>query len=381
MEPFEATGVLSRGQKAPCNCLSRTRPEIILERMVRQNRLPASVTAAAHRARRSRLGVILGIAAAALAATAVFNVYEARRVARRNPPQGRFIDVDGVRLHYLEKGEGPPVVLLHGNVVTAEDFAYSGLLDLTAERHRVIAFDRPGMGYSDRPNGRLWTPGVQADLLRRAFDRLGIERAVVLGHSLGAMVAAAFALDHPDAVRGLVLLSGYFYPTARADVALASPPAIPVLGDVLRYTVSPIFGRALLPAVIKGMFTPREVPADFAEHFPPGMSVRPSQIRASAQDAAAMIPAAAAMRHRYRELSMPLVIMAGRDDKVADVGRQSVRLHEEIPHSSIRLVPNVGHMVHYAVPEEVVAAIETVSGRAGGASYRHDRNEEATSLS
>jgi hypothetical protein len=82
-------------------------------------------------------------------------------------------------------------------------------------------------------------------------------------------------LDHPWAVRGLVLLSGYFYPTARADVALASRPAIPVLGDVLRYTVSPLLGRALLPAVIKGMFTPREVPADFAEHFPPGMRYGP----------------------------------------------------------------------------------------------------------
>jgi pimeloyl-ACP methyl ester carboxylesterase len=94
-----------------------------------------------------------------------------------------------------------------------------------------------------------------------------------------------------------------------------------------------------------------------------------------------MIPAAAAMRHRYRELSMPLAIMAGREDKVAKVGRQSVRLHEEIPHSSIRLVPNVGHMLHYAVPEEVVAAIETVSGQVGGAAYWHDTKAEATSLS
>jgi pimeloyl-ACP methyl ester carboxylesterase len=78
---------------------------------------------------------------------------------------------------------------------------------------------------------------------------------------------------------------------------------------------------------------------------------------------------------------MPLVIMAGREDKVAKVGGQSVRLHEAIPHSSIRLVPNVGHMVHYAVPEEVVAAIETVSGRVGGAAHEHDTKEEATSLS
>jgi pimeloyl-ACP methyl ester carboxylesterase len=324
--------------------------------------------------------VILGTTAAALAVTAVFNVHQARRVERRNPPRGRFIEVDGVRLHYLEQGEGPPVILLHGNVVTAEDFAYSGLLDLAAERHRVIAFDRPGMGYSDRPNGRLWTPGAQADLLRRAFNRLAIERAVVVGHSLGAMVAAALALDHPTTVRGLVLLSGYFYPTARADVALAAPPAIPVLGDVLRYTVSPLVGRALLPAVVKGMFAPRQIPADFAKHFPFGMSVRPSQIRASAQDAAAMIPAAAAMRHRYREGCRSSSWRAVRTGWPRSAGRQSDCTRRS-PNSSILLVPDVGHMLHYAMPEAVVAAIETVSGPVSGAAYRQGSNEETTSLS
>jgi pimeloyl-ACP methyl ester carboxylesterase len=87
------------------------------------------------------------------------------------------------------------------------------------------------------------------------------------------------------------------------------------------------------------------------------------------------------MRHRYRELRMPLVIMAGREDKVAKVGRQSVRLHEEVPHSSIRIVPDVGHMLHYAVPEEIVAAIETVLGQVSGAAYRQGSKEETTSLS
>jgi hypothetical protein len=101
--------------------------------------------ATAHGARRSRSGAILGIAAAAMAATAVFNIYQARRVERRNPPRGRFVDVDGVRLHYLERGEGPPVVLLHGNVVTAEDFAYSG-----------ISTSRPNVIGSSRSTGRIW---------------------------------------------------------------------------------------------------------------------------------------------------------------------------------------------------------------------------------
>jgi pimeloyl-ACP methyl ester carboxylesterase len=280
-----------------------------------------------------------------------------------HPPAGRFVDVDGVRLHYLERGEGPPVVLLHGNVVTVEDWVLSGVFDHVAERHRVIAFDRPGYGYSDRPQGSAWTASAQADLLHRAFAHLGIERPVVAGHSWGTNTALALALAHPEAVRGLVLLSGYYNPTLRADALLVAPTAVPILGDVLRYTVSPLLGAALLRPLIKGMFAPLPVPARFEAGFPRGMAVRPSQIRAEAQDGATMAYGVAAMRDHYQELRMPVVIMAGSNDQVVDVGRHAVRLREQIPHSELRLVPGAGHMVHHAVPEQVAEVIEAVSDR------------------
>jgi pimeloyl-ACP methyl ester carboxylesterase len=286
-----------------------------------------------------------------------YNIYRARKAEGEHPPAGQFVTVDGVRLHYIERGEGPPVVLLHGNMVTAEDFDTSGVFDLVAKRHRVIAFDRPGFGYSDRPHGSAWSAGTQADLLRDAFAIIGINRPVVLGHSWGAAVALALGLNHPDAVRGLVLLSGYYYPTLRADVLFSSLTAIPILGDVLRYSVSPFIGRAMLPLLLKGMFAPLPVPARFLKSFSRGMAVRPGQIRAESQDGVTMIPVALAMRHRYRELTMPIVIMAGTKDRVVKHS-QAVRLHAELPHSHLRLVPGVGHMVHYAVPEEVAEAIE-----------------------
>lgn len=319
----------------------------------------------------SRRGKLLAAAGIALVATAAFNRYAARRTERRNPPKGRFIDIEGVRLHYIEKGAGTPVLLIHGNVVEAGDFVHSGVFDLLARQYRVISFDRPGMGFSERPHGKVWTPAAQASLLRRACDRLGIEQPVVVGHSWGAMVATAFALDHPEAVRGLVLLSGYYYPTMRADVALSLAPAIPVIGDVLRYTVSPLLGRALMPAVIKAMFSPCPVPSRFDDNFPAGLSVRPGQIRASSQDAASMIPAAMAMRDRYAELAMPVAIMAGAGDKVADPDRQSARLHRALPRSMLRVIPDAGHMVHYAAPAEVAALVRAVSSQDGEAGRPH----------
>ena len=112
---------------------------------------------------------ILASAATTIAAMTMYNVYRARKAEREHPPAGQFVTVDGVRLHYIERGEGPPVVLLHGNVVTAEDFDTSGVLDLVAKRHRVIAFDRPGFGYSDRPHGSAWSAGTQAELAPRCL--------------------------------------------------------------------------------------------------------------------------------------------------------------------------------------------------------------------
>src|SRR4051812_27153172 len=89
--------------------------------------------------------------AAALGVAALFNNLQTRRAERNYPPIGRFLDVDGVRLHYVEQGRGAPVVLIHGNGTMLQDYTTSGLIERLAGRHRVIVFDRPGYGYSSRP--------------------------------------------------------------------------------------------------------------------------------------------------------------------------------------------------------------------------------------
>lgn len=111
--------------------------------------------------RRPAVAAVAG-AAALLAGTAVVNRHLARKAERENPPQGRFVDVDGVRLHYVERGSGLPVVLFHGNGSMIQDFQSSGLIDLAAKDYRVVAFDRPGLAtargpvvsFGDRTNRR-----------------------------------------------------------------------------------------------------------------------------------------------------------------------------------------------------------------------------------
>jgi pimeloyl-ACP methyl ester carboxylesterase len=299
----------------------------------------------------------IAAAGAAAAGAAIFNRIMSARAQANSPPVGTFVEVDGVRLHYIDRGEGDVVVLLHGNGVTLQDFAVSGVVGLAAERHRVLAFDRPGFGYSERPRNIVWTPAAQADLIARALVQIGIESAVIVGHSWGAMVALAMALDHPAVVRRLVLVSGYYYGTARPDVLGASLPAVPLLGDFIANTISPLAGRLIAPAGIKASFSPAPVSDKFAE-FPVGLTLRPSQIRATAADTAMMVPSAMALSRRYGELALPVIVLAGDGDLIAHKDKHAERLIKDIDRAELRIVPSQGHLLHYAVPEQVVAAID-----------------------
>lgn len=306
---------------------------------------------------RSKRLMIAGVAAGALAATAGWVANKARHAEEDHPAQGAFLDVDGVRVHYLDRGHGAPIVLVHGNAVRLQDFVASGLVDRLAEHYRVIAFDRPGFGYSERPRDRLWTAGAQAELLHKAMAQLGLEQPVVIGHSWGTLVALELALHENTAVQQLILVSGYYFPTARLDVVLAAPPAIPVVGDLMRYTVSAVFARLLLGRMVKAMFAPQSVPADFLPTLVREMLVRPAQIRANAEDAAFMVPGAMSLSKRYGELTIPVTIFAGEADKVVDPDAHARRLHEELSNSELHIIPGLGHMLHHTVPEQLVAAM------------------------
>jgi pimeloyl-ACP methyl ester carboxylesterase len=319
---------------------------------------------------------VLGMSGALLTA-AVVNHLLAVRAERKDPPRGDFITVDGVRMHYIERGTGPTLVLLHGNGATAQDFVQSGVFNLLAKDHRVIAFDRPGFGFSDRPRSRIWTPIAQGELLSKALLQLSVHRAVIVGHSWGTLVALALAKRNPSLTAGLVLLSGYYFPSIRSDVVLATGPAVPVLGDIMRYTISPFLGRVMARLVFRKMFAPAPVPANFAREFPLELAVRPSQIRASAAETALMIPGAASLAEHYRELSIPIAIMAGLGDKIVESESQSGRLAAEVPQSSLHYVPAAGHMLHHIVPEEVVAVIEDVARAALSGSRPEPVGQEA----
>jgi len=167
-------------------------------------------------------------------------------------------------------------------------------------------------------------------------------------------VALAYALHHP--VERLVLVSGLYYPTPRLDAPLLVPPAIPVLGTFLRYTVSPLLGRLAWPAWLRLIFSPAPVPRRFRP-FPAWLALRPETLRAIGEDAAYLLPAVHAMSADYKGVRIPAAIVAGADDRYVSPRAHAARLHEEIAGSELVLVPGAGHMVHYAAPQALMDAV------------------------
>ena len=263
---------------------------------------------------------VLLIAALLLIVLVVGNVVFSKVAERRNPPVGKFTECDGVRLHYIERGNptAPCVVMFHGNGSMLQDFIISGLVDLLAQTNRVICFDRPGFGYSQRPRFRIWNATAQAALFAKALNQLGIRDPVVLGHSWGTLVALALSLRQDYRIRGLVLASGYYFPTLRLDVWLMSGPAIPVLGDLLSYTIAPIISWAILPAAFRKIFAPRSVPQRFKNQFPTSLVLRPTQLRAAAEESALLTPMAAQFQASYPNIDCQVRILHGAEDQVIE---------------------------------------------------------------
>jgi pimeloyl-ACP methyl ester carboxylesterase len=306
-----------------------------------------------------------GAAVAALGAAALVRA-KSHAAERAHPPRGVFVETDGVRLHVRDMGarHGVPLVLLHGMGAMGFGFEISRLPRIAVSRgYRVVVPDRPGYGWSERPRAREpWTPEAQARLVRGLLrELLGSTPAIVLGHSWGALVAIALALDAPEAVRGLVLEGGYYFPAPRHDTLLVASPAVSWAGTAWRHTFGPLALRASWPWVARRLFAPAPVTRAFRRRFPVWLALRPSQLRAVGLESAALIAATLRLRRRYADLRVPLSIVAGSGDRMVDSERHSARLARLLTAGRVTWIEGAGHLAHESAPVRVMAAIDAMT--------------------
>lgn len=310
-----------------------------------------------------RLVVLATLLILPLVGLNLYTRFATQRAEARYPPVGQFVSIanENVHLHYVGKGTGQPVVLVHGNAGTVHDYLM-GVFDLVAKNHHAIAFDRPGHGYSERPSGDAGSPLEQARLLHLALGELGIERPILVGHSWGGGLVLAYALEYPQDVAGIVLVQGTFYNDPKLINPLYPVLQTPIAGDVFASTVGSVLGRARVEQTLTTAFAPDAVPPDYLT-LAQSLWTRPAQLKAIAEDALRRPVVLEELKHRYAEVRVPVVILAGAADALVDPAQQSFRLHDTIPHSRIVVLPDAGHQIPQTRPQAVLDAILLVAGK------------------
>lgn len=163
---------------------------------------------------------VIAVLALLVTSLVLFTANTARRVGRALPPAGRFVDINGARIHYVELGAGPVTrLLVHGLGGNALTFTHS-LVTQLAHEFRVIVVERPGSGYSRRAAGAAARPIAQAETVAAFIRTLSLDRPVLVGHSLGGAISLATAVAHLSLVRALALI-------APLTMLQNKPPAVP----------------------------------------------------------------------------------------------------------------------------------------------------------
>ncbi|MEM9725711.1 MAG: alpha/beta fold hydrolase [Pseudomonadota bacterium] len=282
----------------------------------------------------------------------------------RFPPQGVFETVEGVRLHLRDQGpaDGPAVVLIHGASGNLRDFDFGLTAALLAQGWRVLAVDRPGHGHSERGPADAHRPDVQARLLRGAVAARGVDRAVILGHSLGAAVALAWCLDAPDMAAGCVDLAGAAMPWPGGVDMLYRAASTPLLGRIASNAISLVVSDSFVKTAIGGIFAPQRPPEGYLEGIGAGLAIRPATQRHNGEDIAYLKPYLAGQSKRYPGLAPPLEILHGDADTIVPARIHAEPLSRLAPRARLNLLPGIGHMPHHAAQGQVLDALGRLRG-------------------
>jgi pimeloyl-ACP methyl ester carboxylesterase len=310
------------------------------------------------------LAITVALIVLTLLGLVLFTAWTAHQVETKMPPRGKFIDIDGVRLHYVDKGSGPVLLLIHGLAGQMLNFTHS-LVGRLAREYRVIVLDRPGSGYSLRRDDTLAPLAAQARIIGRFCQALGLERPVVVGHSLGGAIALALALDHPDRVGALALIAPVTHqpesvPPPFDGLAIGSP----LIRRLVAWTVATPLAIANRERALATLFGPQPVPDDFATRGGGLLSLRPRAFIGASADVTAAEQDLAGLIARYKDLTTPIGILYGTGDRILDPALHAQGFVTKVPDTDLELIEGAGHMLLISSADQTAAFVGRVARRA-----------------
>lgn len=297
----------------------------------------------------------------------MYTLFRKWQVERNHPPRGKFVEVDGCRIHAITGGapsSKPTIVLIHGASGNACDQAEALMAPLIADGHRVIAFDRPGYGWSQRKSKGAWmNPAEQAGVMSDALKRMGEQGPyIIVGHSLGGAVALAWGLNRAEECAGVVALSAASHPFPGGVALYRRIIRLPVIGKVLAWTMFIPLADILFNKAISGTFWPGEQVDLYAERASIALHLRPNQMIPDANDVSRLRDYLKEQAVNYPDFKPPLTVITGNRDRVVGAKIHSYPLARKVPHAKLIKLENCGHMPHYHFTDEVLDAIKGVAG-------------------
>ena len=315
--------------------------------------------------------MIAGIAglAALVAGLFLFTMLQTRRIEARYPPVGELVETGAGAIHVVERApDGPErgaVLLVHGASGNFADMSVALADRLAALGFRAFSVDRPGHGWSARASTRAAaSPERQAQTLRQALARRGVAEAIVVVHSLAGVLGLAMAMNAPEFVRGLVLLSPASHPWPGGVAWYYTVAASRALGPLLRRLIVLPAGLAYMNAGVRAVFAPNPAPPGYVGKTRLPLVLRPRHFKANAEDVVDLAAHVAALSPRYGAIRAPTVVVTGDCDGVVYAHIHSAGCAREIPGATLTRLAGVGHSPHHIAPESVVTAILEVDARA-----------------
>jgi pimeloyl-ACP methyl ester carboxylesterase len=265
--------------------------------------------------------------------------------------------VDGTSLNYVSAGSGRPVVLIHGNPGSYQDYTLA-VIERLSQSYYVVAFDRPGHGYSERQDSVHTTVEVQARIIRDALDKLGIKKPVLVGHSWGGSLVLAAAVAYEKDLAGIVLLAPAAYPTVSREW-WSLLPHVPLIGNLVVNRLTPFLGRAMVRKSLQQAYDPQDVQEDYVEQSLE-LWIQPDHIRACAYDERTLGASLTGLSKHYRDIEVPVVIVTGSADRLLNPEEHAYPLHKAIKNSKLVVLPETGHQLPQTRPDAVVSAVDAV---------------------
>lgn len=306
--------------------------------------------------------VLVAIILASAGGLAAYAAFAAFRARRQVPRKGRFVDVEGARLHYVEHGTGHPIVLVHGLACDLHTLTYA-LSEQFGDAFRVIAVDRPGAGYSVPTRDAVPTLHGKAAILGHFLRAVGAEGALLVGHSLGGALSLTLAVHEPDLVGGLALIAPLSQPIEEMTPAF-KPLLIPspFKRRIISWTLAPPLARLNRAKALRLIFGPDPVVPDFETRGGAALSRRPSAIYAASSEVSLGTDELVALARHYPRLRPPLGILYGRGDRILSPTLHGEHTAAQVPGAEFEIIEG-GHMIPLTAPDIAAAFVHRQAAR------------------